>query len=212
MRGTELDFIHRYEPGTEAQGSALVLLHGTGGSEDDLIDMGRSLLPSAALLSPRGKVSENGMARFFRRLAEGVFDLPDLHRRTAELADFIAAAADVYGFDAKRTIAVGYSNGANIAASLLLSRPDVLSGAVLFHPMVPFEPEEPYDLEGVPVFIAAGRQDPLVPPASTDRLAELLAAGGARVETRWQDGGHRISHAELEAARAWIRQGEHPWN
>ena len=212
MKGTELDFIHRFEPGTEGQGSALLLLHGTGGSEDDLIEMGRSLLPSAALLSPRGKVSENGMARFFRRLAEGVFDLGDLHRRTAELADFIEAAADAYGFNRRRTIAVGYSNGANIAASLLLSRPDVLSGAILFHPMVPFEPEAPYDLEGVPVFMAAGRQDPLVPPASTERLAELLSAGGARVETHWQAGGHRISRAELEAAAAWIRQGEHPWN
>lgn len=211
MKATDLGFVHRYEEGS-VPGVALLLLHGTGGSEHDLIDMGRSLLPTAGLLSPRGPVSENGMARFFARIAEGVFDLPDLHRRTADLAAFIAEAAEVYGFDPKRTVAVGYSNGANIAASLLLSKPGVLSGAVLFHPMVPFEPEAPADLEGVPVFIAAGRQDPLVSPASTERLAELLTAGGAAVETHWQDGGHRISHAELEAARAWIRKGVHPWN
>ena len=220
MKTIDLDFVHRWEPADmsasgKAAGKAaatLLLLHGTGGSEHDLIDLGKSLLPEANLLSPRGKVSENGMARFFARLAEGVFDLPDLHRRTDELAAFIDSAAKTYGFDRNRTVAVGYSNGANIAASLLLSKRGALAGAVLFHPMVPFEPEAGLDLTGVPVFIAAGSQDPLVPPASTERLAELLSAGGAVVETRWQDGGHRISHAEVETARAWISKGEHPWN
>jgi predicted esterase len=212
MKTNELSFVHRYEAGTIPGGATLLLLHGTGGSEDDLIDLGRSLLPRAALLSPRGQVEENGMARFFRRLAEGVFDLPDLHRRTADLAAFVEEAAVLYGFDPGKVVAVGYSNGANIAASLLLSRPGILAGAVLLHPMVPFEPETPVKLSGLPVFIAAGRADPLVSPALTERLVELLTTGGAAVETRWQDGGHRISPAEIEAAQAWIRKGERKWN
>lgn len=217
MNKNQLSFIHRYEGGsdaggTDAGGVTLLLLHGTGGSETDLLDLGRSLLGGANLLSPRGPVNENGMARFFRRLAEGVFDLEDLHRRTADLASFVTEAAALYGFNPLKVVAVGYSNGANIAASLLLSRPGLLAGAALFHPMVPFEPETAVDLSGVPVFIAAGRADPLVPPALTERLVELLTAGGAAVETHWQGGGHQLTRAEIESCVAWIRQGERSWN
>lgn len=207
----DLSFLHRWEPSTKGA-PTLLLLHGTGGSEHDLIDLGRSLLPKANLLSPRGQVSEHGMARYFRRLAEGVFDLDDLKVRTGDLARFVAEAAGAYGFDPTRVVAVGYSNGANIAASLLLSGLPTLAGAVLLHPMVPFEPGVPPDLAGVPVLVTAGLQDPMVPPHLTTRLVELLTAGGATVETHWQPGGHNLSRNELEAAHEWVNQGEKPWN
>lgn len=208
----ELEFMHRWEPSATGGATTLLLLHGTGGTENDLIELGRSLLPKANLLSPRGQVSENGMARFFRRLAEGVFDLEDLHVRTAGLVRFLGQAAQTYGFPADRVVAVGFSNGANIAASLLLSGTWALAGAVLLHPMVPFEPEALPDLGALPVFIGAGRTDPLVPISLTERLSELLTAGGAAVETYWQPGGHRLTRDELEAAGAWLQKGDKPWN
>ncbi len=201
---TDLGFIHHFEPGTAPV--TVLLLHGTGGTEHDLVDLGRSLFPDAALLSPRGPVNENGMARFFRRLAEGVFDLDDLRRRTADLANFVAAASRQYGFEASSVVAVGYSNGANIAASLLLLKPGVLAGAILFHPMVPLEPESLPDLRGIPIFMGAGRQDPLVPPPLTERLEELLTAGKAQVTVHWQPGGHNLTRPEIEAAQAWVQR------
>src|SRR5213594_4986343 len=151
------DFIHEFVPG--ASDRTLLLLHGTGGNERDLIPLGHELDPNAALLSPRGKVLENGMPRFFRRLAEGVFDLEDLKNRTNELADFVAAAAQHYGFAADKVVAVGYSNGANIAASMLLLRPKTLRGAVLFRAMVPLVPDTPPNLSAVRVWIGAGMND-----------------------------------------------------
>ena len=160
MSDVSLSFIHRYEPPARADAPTLLLLHGTGGDENDLLPLGKNLMPDAGMLSPRGKVLEQGMPRFFRRLAEGVFDVEDLKRRTSELADFIAEAAEHYTFDARRVIAVGFSNGANIAASLLLSRPSVLSAAVLFRAMVPFVPE--------------------APPASPGGASVLLSNGGCR--------------------------------
>jgi phospholipase/carboxylesterase len=199
-------FEHHWERGPGPNRYTVLLLHGTGGTEFDLIDLGRSLLPEANLLSPRGQVSENGAARFFKRIAEGVFDLDDLHRRTLDLAGFVADAASVYEFDTKRVLAVGYSNGANIAASLLLSGADTLAGAVLFHPMVPFEPATLPDLKGKSVFVGAGRQDPLVPEPLTTRLIDLLTASGAAVETHWENGGHRLNRAEIEAAKLWLKQ------
>jgi len=208
---TLADFVHRWEP-TPGASTTLLLLHGTGGSEDDLLDLGRSLLPTANLLSPRGQVSENGLARFFRRLAEGVFDLDDLRARTTGLARFVDEAARVYGFDRSRVVAVGFSNGANIAASLLLSGTPTLAGAALLHPMVPFEPTASPDLTGRAVFIGAGRTDPLVPVSQTERLTELLTAGGATVETHWHPGGHRLSREEIEAAQAWLKKGDKSWN
>jgi phospholipase/carboxylesterase len=198
-------FIHQFLPA--AQGLAtptLLMLHGTGGDENDLIPLGQALLPGAAILSPRGKVSERGAPRFFRRLAEGVLDQEDLRFRTDELADFIAAAAGQYGFDAGNMVAAGFSNGANIAASLLLRRPGTLKGAVLLSPMLPFEPEETPELTGTSVFIGAGRTDPLVPEEQVERLAELLRAASADVELRWDPAGHTITQAEFAAARDWV--------
>lgn len=198
------DFIHRYIPAQAEGVPTLLLLHGTGGNESDLLNLGRGLLPQAGLLSPRGKTLENGMARFFRRIAEGVFDLEDLQRQTHALADFVLAASRQYGFDPKRVIAVGYSNGANIAASMLLLRPEILVGAVLFHAMLPIRPETAPDLRGIPVFIGAGRSDPLVSPAGTQQLADVLEQSGAQVTLHWQPGGHALTQAEVLAAREWM--------
>jgi predicted esterase len=198
------DFIHRFVPAPGAEAPTLLLLHGTGGNENDLLELGATLLPDAALLSPRGKVLENGMPRFFRRLAEGVFDLQDLQRRTHELADFVDAAAATYGFDRGKVVAVGYSNGANIAASLLLLRPGILAGAVLLRAMVPLEPAKTPDLDDVPVFIAAGRFDPIIPPDNSQRLAQLLESAGAVVTLHWQATGHNLTPDDIEAARAWL--------
>src|SRR5438874_885143 len=170
------DFIHEFISGSSNR--TLLLLHGTGGNERDLIPLGRELDPTAALLSPRGKVLENGMPRFFRRLAEGVFDLEDLKNRTNELADFVAAAAQHYGFAADKVVAVGYSNGANIAASLLLLRPEVLSAAVLFRAMVPSIPDTLPNLSSMRFLIGAGTDVPIIPTSERKPLAELLHGDG----------------------------------
>jgi predicted esterase len=198
----DLGFAHRFFPGES--GTTLLVLHGTGGSEDDLVPLGRELLPGAAILSPRGKVSEYGAARFFRRLAEGVFDHEDLVFRTHELAEFVEAASREYGFDPSKLVAVGYSNGANIAASLMLLHPRLLRAAVLFRAMVPFEPEEPVDLSGMPVFLAAGRMDRMIPPQNTQRLAEILTEAGADLDLRWRDTGHALTYEEVAEAREWF--------
>lgn len=207
MTNGESPYIYRYIPAARPGLPVLLLLHGTGGNEDDLLPLGRVLLPGAALLSPRGNVLEQGMPRFFRRLAEGVFDLEDLQRRTHELADWIAVAAREHRFDPARVFAVGYSNGANIAASLLLIRPGTLAGAILFHAMVPIEPREEPNLSGVPVFLTGGKADPLIDPAGTERLAALLRRGGAGVTVHWEPGGHALARAEVAAAQRWL--GEH---
>jgi predicted esterase len=201
-----LDFVHRFEAG-DPRLPTLLLLHGTGGDENDLLEVGRILAPGAALLSPRGKVLENGLARFFRRLAEGVFDLEDLRYRTGELADFAAAACRRYGLDAARLTAAGYSNGANIAAALLLLRPGILREAVLFHAMVPLVPEKLPELKGRRVFLAAGKEDRLIPPRESERLAALLEEAGAQVRLFWHPGGHGLDRAEIEAARDWLQGG-----
>ncbi|HEX6630875.1 MAG TPA: VOC family protein [Gemmatimonadaceae bacterium] len=210
VSGEALGFVHRYLPPTaqaeQAGSTTLLLLHGTGGDEDDLIPLGRALLPGAAILSPRGKVMEGAAARFFRRLAEGVLDQEDLARRTGELATFIEAAAVTYGLDRDGIVAVGFSNGANIAASLLLRRPGLLRGAVLLSPMVPFEPETPAGLAGTHVFIGAGRTDRMVPPEQSERLAGLLGDAGAEVTLHWEPGGHGITEREVLAARRWLEQ------
>jgi phospholipase/carboxylesterase/glyoxalase family protein len=201
--GRELGFVHRFIP-AQQPGTTLLLLHGTGGDEDDLLRVGQRLAPGAALLSPRGKVLENGMPRFFRRLAEGLFDLKDLTFRTHELADFLAAASSRYGFPPDRVFAAGYSNGANIAASLLLLRPEALAGAVLFRPMVPLTPESMPDLSAKRAFISAGRHDPIVPPEQPERLAALLRGAGAEVALRWSAAGHALTGEDIEAAREWL--------
>ncbi len=202
MSAGDLGFAHRFFPGES--GATLLVLHGTGGSEDDLVPLGRELAPGAAILSPRGKVSEYGAARFFRRLAEGVFDHEDLVFRTHELAEFLEAASREYGFDPSKLVAVGYSNGANIAASLMLLHPRLLRAALLFRAMVPFEPEEPFDLTGMPVFLAAGQMDRMITPQNTQRLAEILTEAGADLDLRWRDTGHALTYEEVAEAREWF--------
>jgi predicted esterase len=199
-----LSFVHRFVPGAGPEAPTLLLLHGTGGDESDLLGVGRALLPSAALLSPRGKVLENGMPRFFRRFAEGVFDVEDLKRRAHELADFVGEAAGAYGVDRDRVTAVGYSNGANIAAATMLLRPEVLSGAALFRAMVPLVPEQPPDLRGRRVLLAEGEADPIVARTEAERLASLLRDAGAVVTLRWTPAGHGLTQGDLEAAREWL--------
>ena len=198
-------FTHRFIP-VGKRSPILLLLHGTGGNEDDLLDLGRSLHPGAALLSPRGKILENGMPRFFRRLAEGVFDEADLIQRTHELADFAGAAAAEYDFQTRKIVAIGYSNGANIAASMLLLRPKTLAGAVLLRAMLPIVPEAVPDLAGIPVFLAAGKRDPFVPPEGAERLAALLRKAGADLTMRWSDSGHQLEPEEIDEVRVWLKR------
>lgn len=207
MKSTALaTYVHRYVP-PKASGDdprTLLLLHGTGGSEDALIPLGEMLAPQAGLLSPRGNVSEQGAARFFRRLAEGVFDMDDLHARTKDLAAFLQAAAERYAFDPAQVIGVGFSNGANIAASLLLAFPQALSAAVLYRPMVPFIPTAPVSLMNRRVFIGAGESDPLVARGDPERLAELFRGFGAEVTLEWQPVGHALTRADVAAAYDWL--------
>lgn len=200
-------FIHRFEPSPdpEATSATLLLLHGTGGNEHDLIPLGRELLPSAALLSPRGRVLERGMPRFFRRFAEGVFDIDDIKRQAAALNDFLDAAATAYGFNRQRVIAVGYSNGANIAAALLLLHGAVLAGAILLRPMVPLIPESLPDLAGTPVLVLAGKRDALVTTAETERLTRLLETTGASVTLHILEQGHHLSQEDISIAREWLQ-------
>jgi phospholipase/carboxylesterase len=201
-----LSFIHRFEPGTDAGSPPLILLHGTGGNEDDLIPLGRTVAPNSALLSPRGKVLEGGMPRFFRRLSEGVFDEEDVRRRALELADFIGEAREAYGIAAP--FALGYSNGANIAAAVLLLRPDVLAGAILLRAMVPLSHQPHPGLRGKPVLIVSGASDPIIPPLNARRLASMLKQAGAAVEHQTLPVGHELSQADVSLARAWLEKNE----
>jgi len=184
----------------------LLLLHGTGGNEDDLIQVGQMISPSASLLSPRGKVLENGMPRFFKRLAEGVFDLEDLKFRTRELADFVKDASRIYGFDLNKTIAVGFSNGANIAASLLLSYPGTLMGAILFRAMVPFIPNSPLDLSDKKVLLSAGVYDPIVSESQTQSLYNILKKSRTNVTLKWQQSGHNLTESDILDAKEWLSE------
>lgn len=200
----DLGHIHNFIPAEGGDGTVLLTLHGTGGDENDLVPLGQMLLPGAAILSPRGNVLEHGMPRFFRRLAEGVFDLDDLARRTDELRAFIDGAVAKYGIDRDKIVAVGFSNGANIAASLMLRHPGVLRRAVLLSPMIPFEPERTPDLAGTRVFIGAGRADPIASLQHVERLEQLLRDSGADVTTYLHAGGHTLTNDELAAAKKWI--------
>ena len=194
------DFIHRAIPGDSP---TLVLLHGTGGDENQLVQLGQMIAPGKALLGVRGKVLENGAPRYFRRLREGVFDLEDLRFRTHELSDFLATREGPL-------VAVGYSNGANIAASMLLLRPEVLSGAVLFHAQVPLEPESPPALKGKSIFLSRGLRDPIVPPANSQQLAEMFRQNGADLTLKDVGAGHELTNDEVEAARTWF-EGRASW-
>lgn len=199
-----LTFIHRFEPGNSD--TTLLVLHGTGGNENNLIPVARQLLTDAKLLSPRGKVLENGAPRFFKRLAMGVFDEADLKAQAADLAQFVKNAADHHGFDPAKVYALGYSNGANIAAALMLLHPEVLAGGVLLRPLLPLEPETLPNLNGKSTFIAAGTRDAWSPNQRVQALADRLAGAGAEVELRWQEGGHELYGEELEAARVWLEK------
>ena len=183
----------------------LLLLHGTGGDEDDMLTMGHQLDSEASLLSPRGKVLERGVSpRFFRRLAEGVFDIEDLKFRTNELADFVEKASTVYGFDARRVMAVGYSNGANIAASVLMLRPHTLSGAILYRSMVPFIPQTLPDLTMKHIFMSSGIYDPIVSKQEAERLFGLFKNAGANISFIWQESGHQLTMEEIQKAKEWL--------
>jgi phospholipase/carboxylesterase len=198
-----LGFTHVFEPGESDW--TLLLLHGTGGDEHDLVPVGRRLAPRAAVLSPRGKVLESGMPRFFRRLAVGQLDIPDLLARTDELAAFVAAATEEYQRDPARIVAVGFSNGANIAVSLLLRHPELLRGAALLRPMLPYDPQSPPGLAGTDVLIAAGEGDPYSSPEQTGRLAEILRDAGAEVAVHTEPGaGHNLGPGDLRTLSTWV--------
>ncbi len=196
---------HIFKQGTDSNKPVLLLLHGTGGNERDLLPLAELIAPSASVLGVRGNVSENGMPRFFRRLAEGVFDEPDLIARTHELNEFLDAAATEYQFDRRNIVAVGYSNGANIAASLLFHDKQSLHGAILHHAMVPLRSIDLPDLTGVPVFMASGTNDPIVPRAESEELGSLLSGAGATVELHWENNGHQLTASEVHAAAAWFK-------
>jgi phospholipase/carboxylesterase len=200
------DFVHVYQPPATTGGPILLLLHGTGGNEHDLVPLAGMLLPGAGILSPRGKVLERGMPRFFRRLAEGVFDIEDLKFRAAELADFINDTAAKHHFSTRTLTAVGFSNGANIAGALLLLRPDALGAAVMFRAMVPLVPDTLPTLAHTPVLISNGRIDPLVSAEETEQLASLLRSAGANVEVSWQNSGHELTDRDVVTAREWLAQ------
>jgi phospholipase/carboxylesterase len=199
---TELSFIHRYEPATDPSRPPLLLLHGTGGDENDLLALGRMVSPGSALLSPRGKILENGMPRFFRRLAEGVFDEQDVRFRANELADFVTEARRAYGLDAP--IALGFSNGANIAAAMLMLRPDVLAGAALLRAMVPLQDAPKTDLTGKRVLMVSGQMDLIIPMDNSGRLAAFLTSSGADVQHEVLPTGHGLSQTDLQLLLKWL--------
>ena len=201
----DLGFVHIFVPAEKPNSPTLLLLHGTGGDERDLLGLGRELWPGAALLGVRGKVLENGMPRFFRRFAEGVFDVDDLKARTNELAEFIDLAAEHYGFSKRHLVAAGYSNGANIAVSLIFLHPHYLAAGGLFRAQVPFTPDLVRNFSELSVFLAGGMRDSIVPHDQTEQLAAILRSGGAEVSMFWHRGGHELGEDDIDAARTWLR-------
>jgi phospholipase/carboxylesterase len=201
------EFHHRFIPGALSSAPTILALHGTGGDENDLVPLARMIDGDAAILSPRGRVLENGLPRYFRRISEGVFDADDLREQTAALSRFIDMAASRYRFDRNRVAALGYSNGANIAANMLLTVPGPFIAAMLLRPMIPFEPELPVPaLSGLPVLMSAGRRDPTVPRGRSERLQQVLTEAGAAVTMLWRESGHLLSPGELEDVAEWWRR------
>ncbi|MEX1000321.1 MAG: alpha/beta hydrolase [Thermodesulfobacteriota bacterium] len=201
----ELNFTHKYIPSSDPTNKiTLLLLHGTGGNEESFLPIADIILPQAAVLSPRGQILENGMPRFFRRLSEGVFDLPDLKLRTKELAEFVNSSAQKYEIASNKVIAVGYSNGANIASSVMFTYPKIISKAVLFHPMIPFVPETSPDLSDLNVLITAGTNDPIVTKEETLELYNLYEQYGALAEIFWHDQGHNLTREEIDKTKNFL--------
>jgi phospholipase/carboxylesterase len=198
----DLSMIHRFVPASAEGLAPLLLLHGTGGDENDLLPLGGLLSPGAALLSPRGRILENGMPRFFQRLAEGVFDEADLRLRARELGDFVTEARERHGL--ARPIAVGFSNGANIASAMMMLAPEALVGAVLIRAMVPFAEPPAFDLQGRPVLLLSGGMDPIVPAENAQRLARQFQAGGATLTHETLPTGHGLGQMDLAIAREWL--------
>ncbi len=201
----DLGFIHRFVPAEDsASGETLLVLHGTGGDENDLISIGQAIAPGTAILSPRGNVLENGAPRFFRRISEGVFDPKEVRARAEELARFIRAAVVTYRLNPDRVFALGYSNGANIASTVMLIEPGVLQGSILLRPMLVYEPPEQRDLSDSAVFISAGRMDPIAPQSSVEQLAALFEAAHADVTLKWQLAGHSLVPGDVREASEWL--------
>ncbi len=201
----DLGFIHRFVPAEDsASGETLIVLHGTGGDENALVGIGQTIAPGAAILSPRGNVLENGAPRFFKRLAEGVFDPKEVRSRAEELARFIRAAIVRYGLDSTRIYALGYSNGANVASTVMFIDPKLMQVAILLRAMLVYEPEDQNDLSGASVFISAGRMDPIVPASSVERLVELFESRRAEVALKWQLTGHNLVPSEVREASDWL--------
>ncbi|MCL5068617.1 MAG: alpha/beta hydrolase [Thaumarchaeota archaeon] len=205
MTANLLGFEHLFIRSTGGSKLTLLMLHGTGGDEYDLVPIFKELGVASSMLSPRGKVLENGMPRFFRRTAEGVFDLRDLEFRTRELSDFVGASVSEYRLDAHNVVAIGYSNGANIAASVLLSRPDVLAGAILMRPMLPMTPRSLPDLRSKPVFISAGISDEVIPKESTAQLINVMEKSGADLKIAHQPSGHALVASDILDAKIWLK-------
>ncbi len=201
---TDLGFIHRYIPPSCESARVLLLLHGTGGNENDMLSLGRELDPNAAVLSPRGQILENGAPRFFRRLAEGIFDEEDVVRRANELADFISAAANEYKIDRDQLVAVGYSNGANIASAMMLLRPESLPDAILLRGMIVLSNPPHANLDGKRVLISAGESDPIIPAENGKRLAAFLRERGADATFETQKAGHGLVRGDLVVAKDWL--------
>ena len=199
-----LGFIHRFRPAAPGVSDTILALHGTGGNEDDLIGIAQTVAPGAAVISPRGKVLEAGAPRFFRRLAEGVFDPAEVRSRGEELAMFVHQAVTHYELDPSRVFALGYSNGANIASTVMLIDPDLIRASVLLRPMLVIEPDDKADLSGKSAFISAGRVDPIVPTDSVEKLVSLLEERGAEVTLKWQLGGHNLVPSEIKEATDWL--------
>jgi len=199
---------HIFKKGTDPSNNTLLLLHGTGGTEQDLLPLAERIDPEANVLSVRGNINENGMSRFFKRLRPGVFDEEDLKIRTHELNDFLSEAASEYGIDRKKIVAVGYSNGANIAGSLLFHYSDALAGAILHHPMVPLRGVDLPDLTGKPVFIGAGKNDPICAPEESEDVKHLLSDAGASVTLHWENNGHQLTGTEVSAAATWYEENK----
>lgn len=202
MAAPDLGFIHRFIPASEPGRPTLLLLHGTGGDENDLVPLAQQIAPGFGILSPRGKVLEHGMPRYFRRSGEGRWDIDDFRNRTRELTTFVKHARGVYAIEAP--IALGYSNGANIGWSLMFAEPDALSGAILMRAMLPFDPRPLPDLDGKPILMLTGRHDELIPPQQAGLLAALLGEAGADATYETLEAGHGLTEEDLRLAAAWL--------